>query len=166
MAMLIALAACAFSPPQLSAHGRREFIGRALLGAGAMSSGGAAVAVGPARLAAIRQEQADAKEQRLEKLEEKELIYELKQIVKVEELEEKQLKMLRAAEENPFTRATNRESAEKLSVTLKEESSAVEADKQELVFVREEFAEGLVRLKETKERVKADRAALLGFGLR
>jgi len=110
------------------------------------------------------QEQADAKEEKLQKLEEKELIYELEKIERVEKDEENTLKKMRAAQQNPLARAANPESAKKLADVFKEENDAVVADKQELAFVKEEFEEGLVRLKAQKDQVKADRAAV--FGLR
>ena len=90
----------------------------------------------------------------------------MRKISRIEEVEEKQLERTRRAQRNYLGLAANPESPEKLALTLKEESSAIEADKQELVFVRSEYKEGLERLRKQRQRVDGDRAALIGKGLR
>lgn len=106
---------------------------------------------------------ADGKEVKMEQREERELIDEMRKIVRVEEEEEAQLQRIRDAQRNRLALVTNRESPAKLAFTLKEESNEVEADKQELAFVRAEYKEVDRDLQKQRQRVDDDRAALLGL---
>lgn len=106
---------------------------------------------------------ADGREVKMEQKEQRELVDEMKKIISVEEEEEAQLQRMKTAERNRWALLTNRESPEKLKRVEKEESDAVEADKQELAFVRAEYKEGREMLRKQRQRVDDDRAALLGL---
>ena len=104
---------------------------------------------------------AAAREERIEKGEERELLEEMRKIKLAEEMEEAQLQRLRAAQKNPLALATNIESPKKLRREDLEETKSIEADENELAFVRNEYTEGLARLRAQKDVVAKDQKEVL-----
>ena len=104
---------------------------------------------------------AAAREERIEKGEERELLEEMRKIKLAEEMEEAQLQRLRAAQKNPLALATNKESPKKLRREDLEETKSIEADENELAFVRSEYTEGLAKLRAQKTLVAKDREEVL-----
>jgi len=103
---------------------------------------------------------AAAREERIEKAEELELLDEMRKIKLAEEMEAAQLERLRAVQKNPLARATNIESPKKLRREDLEEKS-IEADENELAFVRKEYTEGLAKLRAQKTVVAKDQKEVL-----
>ena len=104
---------------------------------------------------------AAAREERIEKGEERELLEEMRKIKLAEEMEEAQLERLRAAQKNPLALATNIESPKKLRREDLEETKSIEADENELAFVRNEYTEGLAKLRAQKDVVAKDQKEVL-----
>lgn len=156
MPLLVAsLLLSALSPPTATR--------RALLASSAASlwrpSANAASTVGYA--SKDRTLKAASREERIEKLEEQELLEEMRKIEKAEEMEEVQLRRLRAAQKNPLALAANIESPKKLQVQDLEETKSIKADENELAFVREEYTEGMNKLRAQKTVVAKDRSEVL-----
>ena len=107
------------------------------------------------------EERIDSHEERIEKREEQELLKEMRSIRKVEEMEEAQLRRIRAAQKNPLALATNTESPGKLQMRLEDERKAVVADEHELAFVKDEYKEGMVQLQAQKKVVAKERLAMV-----
>ena len=91
----------------------------------------------------------------------RELLEEMRKIKLAEEMEEAQLQRLRAAQKNPLALATNKESPKKLRREDLEETKSIEADENELAFVRSEYTEGLAKLRAQKTLVAKDREEVL-----
>ena len=104
---------------------------------------------------------AAAREERIEKGEERELLEEMRKIKLAEEMEEAQLQRLRAAQKNPLALATNIESPKKLRREDLEETKSIEAAENELAFVRNEYTEGLAKLRAQKDVVAKDQKEVL-----
>jgi len=104
---------------------------------------------------------AASREERIEKLEEQELLVEMRMLKKAEQMEEAQLRRLRATQNNPLALATNIESQEKLLMQPEEERKEVVADENEIAFINEEYTEGMAKLRAQKSVVAKDRSEVL-----
>ena len=104
---------------------------------------------------------ADSREERIEMQEERELLEEMRKLAKKEEIEAAELQQIRAAQKDRLALATNIESPDKLQMRLEEERKTLEADEKELAFVREEYVEGISKLRAQMALVANERAAVI-----
>ena len=150
-----------FAPMLLSALSSPAATRRALLASSAASLLWRLPADATSDKNAVSTLKAAAREERIEKGEERELLEEMRKIKLAEEMEEAQLQRLRAAQKNPLALATNIESPKKLRREDLEETKSIEADENELAFVRNEYTEGLARLRAQKDVVAKDQKEVL-----
>ena len=148
--LLLAPMLCALSPPTATR--------RALLATSATSLLWRLPANAASDISTLK---AAAREERIEKAEELELLDEMRKIKLAEEMEAAQLERLRAVQKNPLARATNVESPKKLRREDLEETKSIEADENELAFVRKEYTEGLAKLRAQKTVVAKDQKEVL-----
>lgn len=68
-------------------------------------------------------------------------------------MEAAELRRLSAAQENRLALATNVESPERLAEEMSEDRKALEADEREIAFIREEYKEGMAKLRKERSEV-------------
>lgn len=159
--LLLAPMLSAFSPPTATRPSPPTATRRALLASSAASLLWRPPAHAASDKNTVSTLKAAAREERIEKGEERELLEEMRKIKLAEEMEEAQLQRLRAAQKNPLALATNKESPKKLRREDLEETKSIEADENELAFVRSEYTEGLAKLRAQKTLVAKDREEVL-----
>lgn len=96
---------------------------------------------------------AASRESKIDERKERELLDEMRKIKRAEEMEAAELRRLSAAQENRLALATNVESPERLAEEMSEDRKALEADEREIAFIREEYKEGMAKLRKERSEV-------------